>query len=158
MAEQMKAAFYEEFGDLSKLEIGTLERPEPGEGEVLVRVEAAGVNPVDAAVLQGHLKDHLPAEFPVVPGWDLSGVVEGRGFSARRFDVGEEVYAYARRPVVQWGTFAEYIVIPESYLARKPSNISHAEAGGIPLVGLTAYQSIYDAGNLKQGQTVVILT
>ncbi|HKK44078.1 MAG TPA: NADP-dependent oxidoreductase [Balneolaceae bacterium] len=157
MAKQANAAFYREFGGFDNLEIGSLDFKDPGEGEVLVRVKGAGVNPVDAAVMQGYLKDRLPHTFPIIPGWDLSGVVEERGFSARRFNVDDEVYAYARRPFVQWGTFAEYVVIPESYLSRKPSNISHAEAGGIPLVGLTAYQSLYDAGDLQQGQTVLIL-
>ena len=157
MAEHMKAAFYREFGDFDQLEIGSLEYPDPQEGEVLVRVKAAGVNPVDAAIVHGYLKERLPHNFPVIPGWDLSGVVESRGFSARRFDVGDEVYAYARRPFVQWGTFAEYVTIPESYLSEKPSNISFPEAGAIPLVGLTAYQSLYDAGNLQEGQTVLIL-
>lgn len=157
MPEQMKAAFYESFGELSNLKTGRRPLPEPSEGEVLVRINAAGVNPVDAAVMKGHLKGFLQHAFPVIPGWDMSGVVEGRGFGARRFESGDEVYAYARRPTVQWGTFAEYIVIPESYLAHKPKTISHQEAGGIPLVGLTAYQSLYQAGNLQEGQTVLIL-
>lgn len=153
----MKAAFVEETGSLDALKVGDLEIPEVGEGEVLVRIKAAGVNPVDAAVPQGYLEERLPHGFPLIPGWDLSGVVEERGFSARRFEEGDEVYAYARRPKVQWGTFAEYIVIPESYLSTKPESISHEKAGAIPLTGLTAYQSLFDAGDLQQGQTVLIL-
>src|SRR3954451_21445833 len=120
MAIQMRAAFYEAFGGIENVRIGSLEIPEPGEGEVLVRVKAAGVNPVDAAVRAGYLKDHLPYQFPIIPGWDVAGVIEGRGFSARRFQIGDEVYAYARRPIVHFGTFAEYLVIPESYLALRP--------------------------------------
>lgn len=157
MEEQIRAAYYEEFGDFERLKIGTVACPEPNEGEVLVRIKAAGVNPVDSAVMHGYLKERLPHNFPVIPGWDMAGVVEARGFSARRFNVGDQVYAYARRPFVQWGTFANYVVIPESYLSQKPSNISFTEAGGIPLVGLTAYQSLYDAGRLQQGQTALIL-
>ncbi|WP_439882655.1 NADP-dependent oxidoreductase [Pontibacter sp. MBLB2868] len=157
MKEKMKAAIYKEFGGAEKIEVTTVDVPEVKEGEVLVRVKAAGVNPVDAAVREGYLKDFLPYEFPVIPGWDVAGVIEERGFSARRFEVGDAVYAYARRPVVQHGTFAEYIIIPESYLAAKPENISFEEAAGIPLVGLTAYQSLFDAGKLQQGQTVLIL-
>ncbi|AKQ45002.1 zinc-binding oxidoreductase [Rufibacter radiotolerans] len=153
----MKAAYYKEFGGTDKITVGNIEIPEVGEGEVLVRLKAAGVNPVDNAVLAGYLSQFLPMGFPAIPGWDMAGVVEERGFSARRFQVGDEVYAYARRPTVQWGTFAEYIVIPESYLAHKPKGISFEEAAGIPLVGLTAYQSLYDAGNLQSGQTVLIL-
>ncbi|MEP1139754.1 MAG: NADP-dependent oxidoreductase, partial [Balneola sp.] len=123
----------------------------------LVRIKAAGVNPVDAFATQGMLKDAIPSEFPAIPGWDVAGVVEERGHSARRFNEGDEVYAYARRPVIKHGTFAEYISLPESYLAKRPQKISMEEAGGIPLVGLTAYQSIFDAGKMKEGQTLLIL-
>ncbi|RDV14897.1 NADP-dependent oxidoreductase [Pontibacter diazotrophicus] len=157
MGKQMKAATYKEFGGKETIKVTTVDVPELKEGEVLVRIKAAGVNPVDTAVREGYLKDFLPYEFPVIPGWDVAGVVEDRGFSARRFNVGDEVYAYARRPKVQYGTFAEYIVIPETYFARKPENLSFEEAAGIPLVGLTAYQSLYDAGNLQENQTVLIL-
>ncbi|ARS35425.1 NADP-dependent oxidoreductase [Pontibacter actiniarum] len=157
MEEKMKAAVYDEFGGPEKIQIREVAVPEVKEGEVLVRIKAAGVNPVDYVVREGYLKDALPYQFPVIPGWDVAGVVEERGFSARRFNVGDEVYAYARRPVVQHGTFAEYIVIPESYLAARPQRISWEEAAGIPLVGLTAYQSLYDAGQLLEGQTVLIL-
>ena len=137
--------------------IGTLDRPEPGEGEVLVRIKAAGVNPVDAAVARGMLSDNIPAKFPAIPGWDLAGVVEERGHAARRFDEGDEVYAYARRPTVQHGTFAEYTVLPECYLASRPQQISMEEAGGIPLVGLTAYQALFQFGDLQEDQTLLIL-
>jgi NADPH:quinone reductase-like Zn-dependent oxidoreductase len=157
MTKQMKAAVYDEFGGPEKVQLRTLEVPELQDGEVLVRIKAAGVNPVDYFVREGYLKDKLPYSFPVIPGWDVAGVIEERGYSARRFSLGDEVYAYARRPVVQFGTFAEYIVLPESYLAKKPISKSWEEAAGIPLVGLTAYQSLYDAGNLKKGQTVLIL-
>jgi len=157
MAKQMRAATYTEFGGPEKVSITTVDIPAVGEGEVLVRIKAAGVNPVDYAVREGYLKENLPTSFPVIPGWDMAGEVVERGFSARRFDVGAEVYAYARRPVVQHGTFAEYIVLPESYLALRPQNISWEAAAGIPLVGLTAYQALFDAGKLQQGQTVLIL-
>lgn len=157
MSKKMKAAFFEEFGELNNIIIGEMDRPEPKEGEVLVKVEAAGVNPVDAAVARGMLKDAIPTEFPAIPGWDTGGTVVENGFSARRFKEGDEVYAYARRPTVCKGTFAEYVALPESYLAKRPKNISMEEAGGIPLVGLTAYQALFDAGNLKEGQTLLIL-
>jgi NADPH:quinone reductase-like Zn-dependent oxidoreductase len=103
MSNKMKAAFFTTFGELDNIEIGDMDRPEPGDGEVLVKVKAAGVNPVDAAVARGMLKDAIPAEFPVIPGWDVAGVVEENGFAARRFKEGDEVYAYARRPTIQKG-------------------------------------------------------
>ena len=153
----MKAAYYEKFGDLNQIKVGELDKPESTEGEVLIKVKAAGVNPVDAAVARGMLKDAIPAEFPVIPGWDVAGVIEDRGYSARRFSKGDKVYAYARRPKIKHGTFAEYISIPESYVAKCPDKLSMDEAGGVPLTGLTAYQSIFDAGKLKGGETIMIL-
>lgn len=157
MSKQMNAAYLEDYGDLNNIKTGKLDKPEAGEGEVLVRVKAAGVNPVDAAVAKGMLKDAIPGEFPLIPGWDVAGVVEKTGYAARRFQAGDEVYAYARRPLIKHGTFAEYISLPEAYLAERPTNISMEEAGGIPLVGLTAYQSIFDFGELKKDQTLLIL-
>lgn len=157
MSTQMKASYFDEYGDLNQVKTGTLEKPEPGEGEVLVRVQSAGVNPVDAAVARGMLDKMIPAQFPAVPGWDVAGEVEERGHAARRFDIGDEVYAYARRPVVQHGTFAEYVALPECYLAHRPQEISVEEAGGIPLVGLTAYQALFQYGDLQEDHTLLIL-
>lgn len=153
----MKAVYFEEYGELDQIKSGALDKPEAGEGEVLIHVKAAGVNPVDAAVARGMLDSAIPAEFPAIPGWDVAGVIEGRGHAARRFEEGDEVYAYARRPKVKHGTFAEYVVLPEAYVAKRPNKISIEESGGIPLVGLTAYQSLFDAGKLQEGQTVLIL-
>jgi NADPH:quinone reductase-like Zn-dependent oxidoreductase len=153
----MKAAYYESFGEADVLKIGELDLPLLKEAEVLVKIKAAAVNPVDASVRKGLLKSFLPTTFPAIPGWDVAGVVEDRGFGARRFNVGDEVYAYARRPFVQWGTYAEYIVIPESYLAHRPVRISWEATAGIPLVGLTSYQCLFVAGKLQEGQTVLIL-
>lgn len=153
----MRACYFETYGEPEDVKTGEMDRPEPGEGEVLVRVKSAGVNPVDAAITRGMLKDVIPAGFPAIPGWDVAGVVEERGHSARRFSVGDEVFAYARRPTIQHGTFAEYISIPESYLAKRPKEISMEAAGGIPLVGLTAYQSLFEVGDMKKGETVLIL-
>ncbi|MBL6449136.1 NADP-dependent oxidoreductase [Fulvivirga sp. 29W222] len=152
----MEAAILEEFG--SKLSVKEQPTPEPGEGELLVKIKASGINPVDAKLAHGYMKDRLPHEFPMILGWDMAGIVEKRGHGARRFSVGDEVYAYARRPELNnHGTFADYITIPESYLAKKPINISFEEAGAIPLAGLTAYQSILEVGKLKLGDTVMIL-
>jgi NADPH:quinone reductase-like Zn-dependent oxidoreductase len=157
MSKQMKASFFTEFGELDNIKTGKVDRPEPGEGEVLLRVKAAGVNPVDAAVARGMLNEVIPAEFPAIPGWDMAGIVEERGHSARRFEEGDQVYAYARRPVIKHGTFAEYVVLPESYLAYAPTELTIEESGGIPLVGLTAYQSLFQFGRQQPQQTLLIL-
>lgn len=153
----MQACIIESFGDRRRLKITDLPTPEPGEGEVLVRIHAAGVNPVDWKIREGWLKDLFPHELPLILGWDMAGVVAAVGHSARRFNPGDEVYAYARRPVVQEGTYAEYISLPESYVTRKPENLSMVEAASIPLVTLTAYQALFEAGRLQSGQSVLIL-
>ena len=157
MKKEMGAAYYKEFGGPKSVKTGKLELPDLKEGEVLIKIKAAGVNPVDAVITNGYYKDMMPHSFPIIPGWDLAGVIEDRGHAARRFDVGDEVYAYARRPEVKWGTFAEYIIIPDSYLAKRPQSISMEEAAAIPLAGLTAYQALYVAGNLAEGQKLLIL-
>lgn len=153
----MRAAVYDEFGAADRISVRSVEVPEVQEGEVLVRIRAAAVNPVDSAVREGYLNSFIPVSFPAIPGWDMAGVIEERGYSARRFEVGDEVYGYARRPIVQYGTFAEYIVLPESYLALKPKTLSFEESAGIPLTGLTAFQSLVDIGRLQPGQSVLIL-
>lgn len=157
MKKEMKAAVFSGFDGPKSVTIDNIEIPELKEGEVLVKVKAAGVNPVDAVITNGYYKDMLPHSFPVISGWDLAGTIEDRGHAARKFSVGEDVYAYARRPEVKWGTYAEYIVIPESYLSKKPVNISFEEAAGIPLAGLTAYQGLFDSGKLEKGQRVLIV-
>lgn len=153
----MKAWIIEAFGGRDKLKLADLPKPEPAEGEVLVRIQGVGVNPVDWKIREGRLKDLMSHKFPVVPGWDMAGVVEEVGFSARRFAPGDDVYAYARRPVVQKGTYAEYIALPESYLSKKPETLSVEAAASIPLVSLTATQSLFDAGGLATGETAFII-
>ena len=155
--KKMRAVKYDDFKGPKGVEVAELEVPELQEGEILVRIKAAGVNPVDTVLTKGYYKDMMPHTFPVIPGWDFAGVIEERGHAARRFEIGDEVYAYARRPEVKWGTFAEYIVISESYVAKRPANVSFEEAAAIPLAGLTAYQSLYTVGKISEGQKLLIL-
>jgi NADPH:quinone reductase-like Zn-dependent oxidoreductase len=153
----MKACYIDKFGDTSQLKIGELPTPEPGPGEVRIRIEAAGVNPVDWKIREGYLSDRLPHHFPLILGWDLAGKIDRVGAEATRFHPGDAVYAYARMPDVHYGTYAEYIVLPGVSVAHKPANLSMVEAASIPLTGLTAYQSLFDAGRLSAGETVFIL-
>ena len=153
----MKAVYIKEFGGLDKL-IYSEDFPKPvlKEAEVLIRIKAVSVNPVDYKVREGFLQKRVPTQFPAILGWDLAGIVEEIGFSVSRFKVGDEVYSYARRPTIEHGTYAEYISIPESYVALKPKSMTFEEASTIPLVGLTAYQSLKKS-NLKAGAVVLIL-
>ena len=154
----MRAVVIEKFGGREILNIKEVDRPVPGEGEVLVKIHAAGINPVDWKIREGRLKERgYPHQFPVILGWDMAGVVEAFGHGARRFAVGDKVFAYARRPVIHQGTYADYICLPESYLAVKPTNLSFVEAACVPLAALTAYQSLFDAARLKKKETIFIL-
>ncbi|MFW7381231.1 MAG: NADP-dependent oxidoreductase [Oligoflexus sp.] len=153
----MKAITYDTFGDSSVLKISELPDPEPGRGEVLIRLSHTSVNPVDWKIRLGYLKDAFPHSFPIIPGWDASGEVIALGEDVDEYSVGELVYAYARLPLVQNGTYAEKIVLPANFLARKPNSINAAEAAAVPLVGLTAYQSLKNIAQLKAGEKALIL-
>jgi NADPH:quinone reductase-like Zn-dependent oxidoreductase len=120
----------------------------------MVEVHAAAINPIDWVVMDGHVRDMLPYHLPWTVGYDVSGVVAEVGPEARGFSVGDEVFA--RADGMQAGTMAEYSAVKASDLAIKPSNISHAEAAGIPLAGLTAWQALFDKGGLQSGQRVLI--
>lgn len=152
----MKAISYSRFGDESVLEYG--ERPDPkvGPDTVLVKVRAAAVNPVDRATREGKLDSILDTVFPVVPGWDVSGVVVQPGVAVDEFAVGDEVIGYVREDFLSRGTFAEYVAAPVRTLARKPLRLSFEEAAGLPLAGLTAYQVLHRTLRVREGDTVLV--
>jgi NADPH:quinone reductase-like Zn-dependent oxidoreductase len=155
----MKAILAEKYGGPEVLEISDdLPVPRVGPNGVLVRVIASSVNPVDWKYRQGLLAPVRPVIFPVIWGCDLSGVVTEVGPSVTLFKPGDEVYGFKDGYVAKTyrGTYAEYVVAPEKTLAKKPSNLSHLEAGCVPLAALTAWQSLLGYGNLKQGQRVLI--
>jgi len=152
----MKAIAIRDFGGRDKLEQMDLPVPEVGNEEVLVRVKGAGVNPVDWKIREGWLKELFPYRFPLIPGWDAAGIVERIGPGVTRFRIGDEIFAYCRKPVVQGGAYAEYIALTEERLAFKPRNTTFTEAAGIPLTALTAYQALVDAARIKPGERVLI--
>lgn len=150
----MKAVRIHEYGGPEVLKYEDAPRPEPGPDEVLIRVHAAGVNPVDWKVRAGYAKDRLKYTMPFIPGWDVSGVVESVGSGATRLKKGDEVYS--RPDISRDGSYAEYIVVKESEVALKPKSIDHVHAAAIPLAALTAWQALFDAGKLSADQTVLI--
>jgi NADPH:quinone reductase-like Zn-dependent oxidoreductase len=152
--EKMKAVRIHEYGGNEVLKYEDAPRPEAGPGEVLIRVHAASVNPVDWKIRAGYLKQMLNYKMPVILGWDVSGVVEVVGPGVTRLKKGDEVYS--RPDMSRDGTYAEYIVVKESEVALKPKSIDHVTAAAIPLAALTAYQSLYDAAKISAGQTVLI--
>ena len=153
----MRAAVYDRFGDESVLRLVD-DHPEPpvGPDVVLVRAHAAGVNPVDLSIREGHLTGAYPHHFPITPGWDLAGVVEAVGPAVVDVAPGDEVFAYVRRDDVQWGAMAELVPVPLRCLARKPQSLSFAEAGAVPLAGLTAYQALTEALDVGEGDRVLV--
>jgi NADPH2:quinone reductase len=152
----MKAIAINEFGGRDKLQFMDLPMPEIKPGEILVKVKTAGVNPVDWKIREGYIKDLFPYEFPIILGWDAAGIVEQAGPEVTLFKEGDEIFAYCRKPMVQGGAYAEYIVLEEEHAAIKPKNTSFEEAASIPLAALTAYQSLFDAAKLQSGETVLI--
>ena len=156
-SQTMKAVRIHKYGGPEVLHYEDAPRPEPQAGEVLVRVHAAGVNPIDWNVREGHMKDFWPHKFPLILGWDLSGVVEELGpgpAAAGRFKIGDEVYSVP--DPTRNGAYADYIVVRESELALKPNSLHHIRAAAVPLAALTAWQSLFDTAQLEPGQRVLI--
>ncbi|WP_329238885.1 NADP-dependent oxidoreductase [Actinoallomurus sp. NBC_01490] len=153
----MKAIVMNQYGGPDVLKLAE-DAPEPKVGPdfVLVRVKAAGVNPVDWKIREGRLDGLFPTDFPVVPGWDLAGVVERVGPAVSEFSPGDEVIGYVREDHVGRGTYAELVSAPVRTLGRKPARLSWAEAGGLPLAGLTAYQALVKALGVNEDDTVLI--
>ncbi|MEV7618049.1 NADP-dependent oxidoreductase [Streptomyces sp. NPDC089799] len=149
----MRAVVVEQWGGPETLVEREVERPEPGLNEVLVRVHAAGVNPVDWKV---RASGGLIAwgEVPVV-GWDVSGTVEAVGPGVSAFRPGDEVYGMPLFPR-QAGGYAEYVVAPARHFAPKPAGLTHVEAAALPLAALTAWQALVDAADVRPGERVLV--
>jgi len=152
----MRAIAIESFGGPDRLRLTDLPRPKPARGEVLVRTVAAGVNPADWKIREGWVEDRLPHAFPLIPGWDLAGVVDEIGENTSRFRKGDKVWAYARKPVVQWGTYAEFVSVREDHAALMPSAYLFEEAAAVPMAALTAYQALFGVARLEKGATVLV--
>ncbi|AUY50934.1 NADP-dependent oxidoreductase [Streptomyces sp. CB01881] len=148
----MRAVIQKSFGGPEVLELVEAERPAPLGGEVLVRVHASGVNPVDVAVRSGAYP--LLGEPPYGVGWDISGVVEEAGPGAR-FKVGDEVFGMPFFPRAATG-YADYVAVPSRQVARKPATLDHVQAAALPLSALTAWQGLVDAAQLSEGQRVLV--
>jgi NADPH:quinone reductase-like Zn-dependent oxidoreductase len=152
----MKAVEFESCGGPEVLQVANVEKPKPGPTEILVKVHAAGVNPVDwkTRATGGFLAHLQPPPYRL--GWDVSGVVEAVGQGVTRFEPGDEVIGMPRFPH-QAGCYAEYVTGPSRQFALKPPQIDHVEAAGLPLAGLTAWQALVDTAKVSPGQRVLIL-
>src|SRR4051812_29042458 len=148
----MKAIVLHEYGGSELLKYEDAPRPEPKENEVLVRVVACGVNPADPLVVSGMLAKEFGTHLPLIPGYDVAGVVETTGAKVTKFKKGDAVYGYA----LFGGGWAEYAVLAENEAALKPRLATFVETAAVPMGALTAWQSLIDAAKLSAGQTVLI--
>jgi NADPH:quinone reductase-like Zn-dependent oxidoreductase len=153
----MKGISYSRFGGPEVLRYGELPEPRLSQNAVIVRMKAAAINPADIALRAGLGESLMETWFPVVPGWDLSGVVERVGAGVSEFKPGDEVVAYIHQEILHNGAYAERISVPVDRLWRKPSNASWGEAAGLPLAGLTAYRAVIDTLRVSEGDTVLVL-
>jgi NADPH:quinone reductase-like Zn-dependent oxidoreductase len=147
----MKAIRIHQYGGPEVLAQVEMRRPTPGANEVLIKIQAASVNPVDWKLRAGYMKDFIPLTFPSTLGWDVSGTVEEAGVDVTRFKRGDEVYA-----LLEGGGYAEYAVARETVVALKPRTLDHIQAAAVPVAGLTAWQALFEVAQLSAGQKVLI--
>ena len=149
-AREMRAVRFHDYGPPSVLVVEDVERPEPKEGEALVRVRAAGVNAIDWKYRAGYLKDFMPLELPHTPGLDVAGTVEGVGVGVSDFSPGDDVFGRGA------GAYAEYAIVPVTALAHKPASISFEQAATLPIGGVTAWAGLFDTAKLEPGQRLLV--
>ncbi|QFZ18685.1 NADP-dependent oxidoreductase [Saccharothrix syringae] len=150
----MKAVRFHEFGGPEVLRHEDVEQPVPAAGEVLVRVTATTFNPVEGNIRLGVMQGPIPVELPHTPGLDVAGTVDALGEGVEGLAVGDEVVGFL--PMTKPGAAAEYVLAPAAVLTPAPKGIPLADAAALPLVGLTAYQALFDHGRLKAGQRVLV--
>ncbi len=151
LAQHMWAVRIHAYGGPERLNLEEAPRPVPRAGEVLVRVHAAGVNPLDWKIRQGLMKDSIPVTFPYIPGIEVAGVVDAVGPGVTDFPIGQAVIG-----LVESGGYAEFAAVPVGALARKPEKLSYVEAATVPVGATTAWRALFDHGGLEAGQRVLI--
>jgi NADPH:quinone reductase-like Zn-dependent oxidoreductase len=148
---------YRRFGGPEVLEYGELPEPKRSQNAVIVRVKAVAINPADIALQAGLGESIMETWFPVVPGWDLAGIVEHSGAGVTEFQPGDEVIAYTHQDILHSGAYAERASVPVDRLRRKPKNATWGEAAALPLAGLTAYRAAMTIVRVSDADTVLVL-
>jgi NADPH:quinone reductase-like Zn-dependent oxidoreductase len=148
----MKAVVAHEYGAPEVLKFEKVPRPEPREDEALVRVIASSVNPADPLTLSGKYAREFGTHLPLIPGYDIAGVVEKTGPNVTKLKVGDAVYGYP----TFGGGWADYVIVKEWEVAVKPKSLNFVEAAAVPMGALTAWQALVDAAKLQPGQTILI--
>jgi NADPH:quinone reductase-like Zn-dependent oxidoreductase len=147
----MKTIRIHQYGGPEVLVQVETQRPTPAHDEVLIKVRAASVNPIDWKLRAGHMKEVFPLIFPATLGWDISGTIEEAGGEVTQFKRGDEVYA-----LVTGGGYAEYAVAKATVVAKRPRTLDHVHAAAVPVAGLTAWQALFEVAQLRAGQKVLI--
>lgn len=149
-----RAIIIEEYGHADQLKEGIVTLPKLGEHQVVVKVNATSVNPIDWKLREGYLAQMLPWEFPIILGWDVAGEIVERGSAVTDWQIGQAVFA--RPETTRFGTYADYTIVDDHLLASKPEAVSFEDAAAVPLAGLTAYQALFTHGKLRAGEKVLI--
>ncbi|WP_148630226.1 NADP-dependent oxidoreductase [Bacillus sp. E214] len=150
----MKAIVIEEYGGQNALKEKVVEKPPLLDNQVLIEVKAASVNPIDWKLREGHIADQYAFEFPIILGLDVAGIVKEVGKHVVDFTNGDRVFA--RLDTTRYGAYAEYTAVDELLIAKIPDNLSFKEAASVPLAGMTAYQCLFDALEIMEGQKILI--
>src|SRR5438094_9708947 len=149
---KMQAVVAHEYGAPDVLKLERVQRPEPNDGEALVRVIASSVNPADPLTLSGKYAKEFGTHLPLIPGYDIAGIVEKTGANITKLKIGEAVYGYP----TFGGGWADYVTVKEYEVAAKPKSLNFVEAAAVPMGALTAWQALVDTAHLHPGQTILI--
>ena len=150
----MKAVVINQYGGKEELVEQEVNKPNAQANQVVLKLEATSINPIDWKLREGYLKAIFDWKFPIILGWDAAGVITDIGSNVTKWKVGDRVFS--RPETTRLGTYAEYIAIDEHLLAKLPDSISYEEAAAVPLAGLTAWQALFTHGHLKEGETALI--
>lgn len=151
----MKAIQVHQYGGADVLLLDDVKKPVPQDGEILIRLKAAALNPIDAKIRSGYMKEVIPIPLPFIPGWEGAGIVEETGLNVTEFKTGDEVIT--RVPFNKGGAYGEYMLAGESEVIFKPRSLSFTDAASLPIVASAAYTLLFKAARVKPGQTVFIL-
>ncbi|MDQ0656166.1 NADP-dependent oxidoreductase [Paenibacillus sp. W2I17] len=150
----MQAVVINQYGSKEELVEQEVNKPRAEANQVVVKLEATSINPIDWKLREGYLKEMFDWEFPIILGWDVAGVITEIGANVTKWKVGDRVFS--RPETTRFGAYAEYTAVDDYLLAKLPDSISYEEAAAVPLAGLTAWQALFTHGDLKEGETVLI--
>jgi len=149
----MKAIRFHDYGGPEVLKYEDVPRPEPQQGEVLIQVRAASVNPLDLAVREGWMASMIPLQLPAIAGVDVAGIVKATGKGVTDFSIGQDVYGFLS---MGSGAYAEYATVAIETIASQPQTLDYVEAASVPLAATAAWQALFEVGGLKEGQKVLV--